>query len=118
MTDFIRKKQIYYSKNIWMMVFITIAYMLTGCVGSGAKYDFDKQDAFMERFSTGMSRHEVEAILQQLEQITFKSERQRENEEIVLVYATSEDIYGTFEYTFVFSDEIKLIKIVPAFFTD
>lgn len=72
----------------------------------------------MERFSIGMPRHEVEDTLEHLDQVALESDYRLDNGEVVLVYTTSTKLYGTFAYSFVFSGEERLTKIIPALLTD
>ena len=99
-----------------MCLWVFLSIILTACRGVN-EYDSDKQYALLVQFPTGMSKEEVDAILQNYQDITLLEEFQ-ENGELVVRYSTPIEIYGSNILTFRYSVEMKLIYVIPVEPTD
>lgn len=104
--------------KILKIVSIFGALVLFACCRNTVQYDFDKQDEFVDMFSVGMSRQEVEEILEPLESVSFYREQLVDNDRIVITYFVSSQLYGSPEYKFYFTNEWTLLDVVPVILTD
>lgn len=97
---------------------VFVITFLTACQGSGVEYDLNKQKAFESLFVVGSPQEDVEKIVMSLEGVEFSETFILSDGDIVIVYRTSLELYGTFAYSFIFSDDLKLKYIVAEEFTD
>lgn len=103
--------------NLALMIFLGGMLIIFVACQRPNKYDGDKQYAFLVKFTAGMSKQEVDAILANHQDITLLKEFQ-ENGELVVRYSTPIEIYGSNIFTFRYSGELKLIYVIPVEPTD
>jgi hypothetical protein len=102
-----------------ILIAILTLFIIAACHSSSSvEYNYDKQAAFETLFAKGLSRQEVEMIIEGLEDVTYDGEMQRIGGGVSVFYRTSIELYGTFGYTFVYNDDLKLLHVTPQFATD
>lgn len=94
-----------------MILGVVLLTFLGACRGRGG-YDSDKQYAFLVKFTAGMTKEEVDAVLLEHQDITLLEEFQ-ERDEFVVRYSAPIEIYGSNIFTFRYSAEMKLIYVIP-----
>lgn len=105
------------NRLVSLLKFIMLALVLSSCTFKPA-IDFDKQGAFLTKFTSGMSKQEVDMILQEHQDVTLLSEEFQENGKLIIRYSTSGDVYGTNVFSFWYSVDMKLIYVIPKNSTD
>ena len=100
-----------------LLKFIMLGLVLSNCTFKPA-IDFDKQGAFLTKFTSGMSKQEVDMIIQEHQDVTLLSEEFQENGELIIRYSTPGNVYGTNVFSFWFSADMKLIYVIPKNPTD
>jgi hypothetical protein len=96
----------------WFLLGLIITGIIASCGGPGISYSIEKQNAFKAKFWIGMSKSDVETILNGLEEVTFSEVQTLDNGEIMSVYWTDDELYGTNEYKFYFLSDLTLKEIV------
>lgn len=100
-----------------LLKIVMVGFILSSC-SAKPDIDFDKQQAFLTQFVSGMSKQEVDLILQEHQDITLLSEEIQENGELKIRYSAPGDIYGTNLFTFRYSADLELIYVIPKNPTD
>jgi hypothetical protein len=96
----------------WLILALLFIGLMASCTKGGNGLDFDKIDAFEAMFPVGMPKLEVEAILENLEDVTFRGQKLNYFDCAVWAsYSTAEELYGSAEFKFCYGSDMKLKQV-------
>jgi hypothetical protein len=95
-------------RSFLILALLFICFFLASCTGGDGLLDFDKIDAFEAMFTVGMSKQEVEEILEGMEGVSLNEYRQLGGCPVWAIYNTSPEHFGSSIFTFCYDSNMKL----------
>jgi hypothetical protein len=104
----------YFHRAFQLLIFsFVIVFCTSGCVLLPQEFDFEKQKIFEARFSEGMSKKEVEKILEGIGNYEFGEDWTFPNGDLRLEYHTNSREWGSPTYYFRFTPDDSLVTLFP-----